>query len=140
MASPAFRVLIAEDNTPFRNFLCSALATSGEVQVVGQAADGLDVLCKAEELRPDLILLDLRLPNLNGIEVARRIRDRVPECKILFVTLESSPEIVDTALSVGNCGYLIKADLSKDLWRAVKATLRGERFVSSSLKGYNSNG
>jgi DNA-binding NarL/FixJ family response regulator len=85
---------------------------------------------KAEELQPALTLLDIGLPSLNGIEAARRIRKLAPESKILFLSLESSPDVVEEALSVGAMGYVVKAHAASELLAAVEAVCRGRQFVS----------
>jgi DNA-binding NarL/FixJ family response regulator len=103
------------------------------MQIVGEAADGLEAVQKAEELQPDLILLDLGLPRLNGIEVARRIRTLSPQSKITFVSLESSADVVQEALRLGALGYVAKAQAGSDLLTAVDAICRGGRFVSAGL-------
>src|SRR6267142_2509374 len=120
-------VIVAEDYEPFRRFLCSTLAKDSALQVVAEVHDGLEAVRRAEELRPDLILLDIGLPTLNGIEVARRIRELVPESKILFVSQESSADVVQAALAAGARGYVVKTDAGSELLIAVKVVLRGER-------------
>ena len=105
------------------------------MQVICEASDGLEAVQKAEELRPDLILLDIGLPKINGLEAARRIRLLVPDTKILFLTQESSADVVRAALSLGAVGYVVKARAGTELLAAVQAVLRGERFVSSGLSG-----
>ena len=84
------RVLVVEDHELFRRFICSTLGEGSELQIIGEASDGLEAVRKAEELHPDLILLDIGLPSLNGIEAARRIHKLSPESKMLFVSQESS--------------------------------------------------
>jgi len=127
--SSVVRVLVVEDHEPFRRLVCSALGKRPALQVVGEASDGLEAVQKAEELQPDLILLDIGLPSLNGIEVARRVCKLSSESKILFVTQESSTEVVRGALDTAH-GYIVKSDLGNDLMDGVNAVLRGERFVS----------
>jgi len=92
----------------------------------------MEAIRKVKELQPDLILLDLALPVLNGIEVARQVRDLAPAARICFLTLESSPETVGEALTLGT-GYVHKPRLASDLMPAIEAVLQGKRFVSSSL-------
>jgi DNA-binding NarL/FixJ family response regulator len=101
------------------------------LRVIGEASDGLEALQKAVELRPDLILLDLGLPSLNGIEVARHMRRLVPESKIIFLTRETSAETVQEALSVGAWGYVTKSKAQADLFAAVEAVLSGKTFISN---------
>ena len=129
----SLRVLLVEDYLPFRRFVHSMLAGKPELQVVGEAADGLEAVHKAEELRPDLIVLDIGLPSLNGLEAARRIRKLVPESKILFVTQESTAEIVQEAFRLGASGYVVKTDAGKELLTAVEAIRQGKQFIGSGL-------
>ena len=107
-----------------------------ELQVICEASDGPEAVLKAEELKPDLIVLDIGLPKLNGIEAARRIRQLSPSSKIVFLSLYNSPDVVQGALSTGALGYVHKTDARSELLPAVDAVLRGRQFVSSSLKDY----
>jgi DNA-binding NarL/FixJ family response regulator len=127
------RVLVAEDFAPFREFIGSTLGKRHNLRVICEVADGQEAIQKAEELKPDLILLDIGLPVLNGIEVARRIRKLAPESKIIFVSQESSPEVVREALNLGARGYVLKTRAAIDLLAAVEAVLEGRRFVSGGL-------
>ena len=108
--------------------------------VIGVASDGLEAVQKAEELQPDLILLDIGLPSLNGIEVARQIRKFSPKSKILFVSQESSAEMVQGALGTGAQGYVLKGDAGRELLEGVNAVLRGEQFVSGRFAGHDFTG
>ena len=128
------RVLVVDDFEAWRRFICSTLQRKADVQIIGEACDGLEAVQKAEELHPDLIVLDLGLPKLNGIEAARRIRKVSPESKILFVTQESSPDVAQVALSSGALGYVLKTRVEADLMPALQAVLEGKQFVSSGLK------
>ena len=128
------RVLVVDDYEPFRRFVCSTLGKRTDLQVVCEISDGLEAVQKAEELQPDLIVLDIGLPGLNGIEAARRIRKLSPKSKILFASQESSADIVQQALSSGGLGYVVKAHAGSELLTAVEAVLRNEQFVSSALK------
>ena len=127
----AVRVLVVEDFAPFRQFICLTLGNSPDLRVIGEAADGLEALQMAVELRPDLILLDIGLPNLNGIEVARQMRSLVPESIIIFLTQESSADVVQEALSLGARGYVSKNMVPAELFAAVEAVLSGKTFVSN---------
>ena len=98
--------------------------------MVGEASDGLVAVEKAQELKPDVILMDIGLPGLNGIDAARRIRELTPKAKIIFVTQESSPEVVQEALDLGAQGYVLKADIETDLVPALYAAIQGKRFIS----------
>jgi len=104
------------------------------LQVICQVSDGLEAVQKADELKPDLIFLDLALPTLNGIEAARRIANLSPESKIIFVSQESSAEVIEEALRTGARGYLLKTRASIDLLPAVEAVLEGRQFVSSGVQ------
>lgn len=106
-----------------------------ELEVVCELSDGLAAVQKAEELNPDLILLDIGLPSLNGIEAARQIRKLVPTVQIIFLSQESSDEIVKEALSLGALGYVVKTLAGSELLSAVKTVLEGKQFVSTRLTG-----
>jgi DNA-binding NarL/FixJ family response regulator len=130
------RVLVVEDYEPFRRVICSALGKNTNLQVISEVSDGLEAVQKAEVLHPDLILLDVGLPSLNGIEAARRIRKLSPESKILFVSQECSADVVQEALAVGAQGYVVKAHIGSELLAASGAVCRGRRFVSAELAGH----
>ncbi len=104
-----------------------------ECVVIGEASDGLDAVEQAKELQPDLILLDLSLPKLNGMEVGRRIRKLCPHSKIIFLSQDPSPEIIQGALSLGAVGYLLKSDAT-ELPLAIDAILQGKVFLSKRVK------
>jgi len=104
---------------------------------VGEASDGLEAFQKAQELQPDLIVLDIGLPNLNGIQAALRIREASPKSKILFVSENRSFDVVKEALRTGAFGYVVKSDAGSDLLLAFEAVLQGKRFVSASLASYD---
>ena len=122
MATDSFHILSVDDFEPWRRIVCSRLQERPDLQVVGEASDGLEAVQKAQELQPDLILLDIGLPTLDGIEAARRLRSVLPQSKILFVSQESSDDVVREALSTGARGYVVKENAS-DLLSAVNAAL-----------------
>ena len=103
------------------------------MQFVGEVSDGLEAVQQAQQLQPDLILLDIGLPTLNGIEAARQIRQVSPKSKILCISENRSPDIVEEALGTGARGYVVKWDAGSELLPAVKAVLQGKPFVSASL-------
>ena len=125
------RILIAEDFAPFRRFARAAIQQ--RAFQIDEAADGLEAVQKAGALQPDLILLDISLPKLDGFEVAKEVRRLAPHARILFVSQESSSDIVRMALSLGARGYVQKVSAATDLLVAIDAVLRGRRFVSSSV-------
>ena len=135
MPAPIIRVLVVEDFEPWRRSVASLLQKQPELQIVCEVSDGLESVQKAEELQPDLVLLDIGLPYLNGIEAARRIRAVSPKSKILFLSENRSWDIVEEVLRTGARGYVVKSDAGGELLPAVEAVLKGERFVSASLAG-----
>jgi DNA-binding NarL/FixJ family response regulator len=137
MPAPAIRVLVVEDSEPFRKFICSTLGKRPELQIVGEVSDGLEAVQKAEELQPDLILLDIGLPTLGGIEAARRIRKLSPVSLIVFVSQNTSVHVVQGALAEGAKGYVVKTDARRELLTAVDAVLRGRQYLSSRLSAHN---
>ena len=133
MDKSPIRVLVVEDCEPWRRYFSMTPQKQPELQVIGEVSDGLEAVQKAQELQPDLILLDIGLPSLNGLEVARRIRKVSPASRILFVSENRSADIAEEALSTGASGYVVKSDAASELPRAVNAALEGKRFVSVSL-------
>jgi DNA-binding NarL/FixJ family response regulator len=131
MDPPIVRVLVVDDFEPFRRFVCSTLEQRPDLQIVAEVSDGLEAVQKAEELKPDVILLDIGLPILNGIEAARQIRKLAPESKIIFLSQESSAEVVQEAFSLGAWGYVMKTRAASDLLHAVESVILGKQFVSS---------
>jgi DNA-binding NarL/FixJ family response regulator len=124
------RVLLVDDHEPFRRFVRTTLNARPGTEVVSEVSDGLEAVHKSQELKPDLIVLDIGLPGLNGLEAARRIRKLSPPSIILFLSQESSPEVIQEALSIGALGFVIKVCAARDLMVAVDAVLRNQQFVS----------
>ena len=129
------RILIADDFKDWQRQVLSLFRARPEWQVIAEAADGPEAIQKAEELKPDLIVLDIGLPKLNGIEAARRIRQLSLSSKIVFLSQNHDLDVVRAALSTGALGYVNKTDARRDLLPAVDAALQGKQFVSSSSKG-----
>src|SRR6185503_4707574 len=114
--------------------ICEVLQRRGDVLIVGEAADGLDAIRQAEALRPDVVMLDIGLPTLSGLEVAGRIRASVPDAKLMFVTNESSLEVAEQAFSRGAHGYVYKPRALRDVLPVLDTIIRGGQFVSGGLE------
>jgi DNA-binding NarL/FixJ family response regulator len=127
------RILIVDDFDLWKGFVIARLRERPDLEIVGFASDGLQAVQNAEELQPDIILLDMMLPKLNGIEAAQRIRKVAPLTKILFVSSESDAESIQTAFQAGGSGYVSKMDAAAGLLAGIESVLRGERFVSPGL-------
>jgi CheY-like chemotaxis protein len=130
------RVLIVDDYEPWRAFILSSLQKWSQLQVVGEASDGQEAVLKSQRLQPDLILLDIGLPTMNGIEAARQIRQQSPNSRILFCSENLSPDVAEEALRTGAGGYLVKSDAGSDLLSAVTSVIQGKQFVSRKLAGH----
>lgn len=127
------RILVVDDSAPFRQHICKMLAKLPNFQVICEVSDGLEAVHKAQQLQPDVILLDVGLPKLNGIAAGRQIRKLAPESKIIFISQESSPEVVQEALDLGARAYVLKSKIATDLQAALDAVLAGGQFVSNGL-------
>jgi len=127
------RILVVDDYEPFRQFICSTLEHRLGFNVIGEASDGLEAVQKSAGLQPDLIVLDLGLPKLNGIEAARQIRTCSPASKILIVSQESSVDIAHEAFSAGVLGYVVKTHAGSELVPALETIMEGRQFISAGL-------
>ena len=132
------RILVVDDSEPWRKQVCAMFQTGPELRVVAEAEDGLDAVQKAKELKPDLILLDIGLPKLDGLEAASRIRQVAPDAAIIFLTQNSDKDMVRAAMSTGARGYVLKTDAGRELLPAVTGVLGGDDFVSSGITGTDS--
>ena len=130
------RVLLVDDYEPWRRTLCSILQKHPSLRVVGEAQQGFEAIQKATELKPDVVLLDIHLPDIDGIEVSNRIAQSVPGTKILFVSQIKNLDIVKVAMGDGVMGFVWKMDTATELLPAIKTVLRGERFFSTGVKAY----
>jgi len=133
--SRSIRVLVVDDYKPWQTFVVSLLGQDPCLTIIGEASDGLEAVLMAEQLQPDLILLDLGLPSLTGLEAARRIREVSPSSKILFVSENRSRTIAEQTLTEGAEGYVVKSAAGSELLPAINAVLQGKRFASASLAG-----
>lgn len=127
------RVLLVDDFAAFRRLVYWIFSDKPELQVVGEALNGVEAIRKSEELQPDLIVLDVSLPLLNGIEAARQIYHVAPNSKIVFFSVNNSPDIARLALETGGNAFVVKSDATRDLLTAIDAAIEGKRFVSRSL-------
>lgn len=134
MGERVLRILVVDDYEPFRRYLCLTLQEKDHFQVVGQASDGIEAIQKAEDLQPDLILLDIGLPKLNGLETAGRVRKLAPFAKILFISQEFTFAMVEAALRAGALGYVDKLRVQSELLRAIESIFCGNYFVSGVVR------
>jgi DNA-binding NarL/FixJ family response regulator len=132
--SHGLTILIVDDKESFRHAVVSILSELPELKLLAEASDGAEAVKKAGELKPDLILLDIGLPIIDGVEAAARIRTEAPNTKILFLTQHDSPDFVRSALTAGAMGYVLKVDVGSELLQAVMAVFRGEQYLSSSVR------
>lgn len=130
MQASKFRVLVVDDYTPWRSFVVLALTSNTRTKIVGEAGDGTTAIQRVTENQPDLVVLDIGLPDMTGFEVAQNILAIAPKTKVLFLTEECSHEFVKKALSTGAHGYVLKSEAARDLVPAVTALLMDDYFVS----------
>ncbi len=134
---PSFvRILVVDDFAEWRHYVLEKLREDRSFEVVGVAADGLEAVLRAEQMQPDLVLLDIGLPKLDGIEAARQIRTVAPDSKVIFLSQENDPDLARAALSVGARGYVVKSDAGSELLPALQTVMLGKRFGSRSLAGH----
>jgi DNA-binding NarL/FixJ family response regulator len=127
------RILVVDDHAVVRRAICSLLSSDPVLEVVCQTADGEQAVLKAEDLQPDLVLLDISLPGISGIEAARRIRGVSPNSRIIFLSQHDSLQMVQDAVRVGGHGYVTKMDAASDLLRAIRTVREGKPFVSQRI-------
>ena len=132
-ASDEIRILLADDHEILRDGLRALLEMAGDMRVVGEARTGREAVAEAERLRPDVVLMDISMPELDGVEACRRIRQQAPAVRILFLTMHEADDYLFRALRAGGAGYVIKRSASGDLLTAVRAVARGESFLSPSM-------
>lgn len=131
--TPSMRILLVEDYKPYRSLISSLLSEDHNLELVGEAEDGLEAVEEARQLKPDIILMDIGLPKLNGLAAARRMLDLVPSAKIIFLTQETDADVVKEALNLGARGYVLKQYAEAELLAAIAAVLAGKRFFSLGL-------
>lgn len=134
MPARTIRILIADDHEIVRRGLRRLLESRTEWSVVGEASNGNQAVEKAIELHPDLVLLDVGMPELNGLEATRRIREILPQTEVLVLSVSDSEQVIRQALASGARGYLVKSDAGGELIAAIEAALRHESFLSPSIR------
>ena len=122
------RILVVDDFVPWQHLVSRFLESETDLQIMSTAVDGTEAVQKAQELQPDLILMDLSLPGIDGIEATRQIGIVSPGSKVLFLTHHSEPDIVQAAFDAGASGYVFKSDFNADLIPAIRAVLLGQKF------------
>ncbi|HJW89037.1 MAG TPA: response regulator transcription factor, partial [Anaerolineales bacterium] len=130
------RILLADDHALFREGLAGILASQLDMQVVGEANDGLEAVVKALELKPDLILMDIQMPGLDGLEATRRISKELPGAAIVILTVRDEPEKLFQAIKNGARGYLLKNMRSKEMIAMLRGVMRGEAPLAPAIAGY----
>ena len=129
------RVLLADDHALFREGLAGIIGAQPDMQVVGEANDGLEAFVKSQELKPDLILMDVQMPGMDGIEAVRQIKQVLPETIIVMLTVRGDDEMLFEALKNGAQGYLLKDIQSQYMLEMLRGALRGEAALSPNLAG-----
>ncbi|MGC8855333.1 MAG: response regulator [Anaerolineae bacterium] len=127
------RVLLADDHALFREGLAGIIAAQPDMEVVGEASDGVEALIKAQELKPDLVLMDVQMPGMDGLEATRQIKQALPETIIVVLTVRDDDEKLFQALKNGAQGYLLKDIRSHEMLTMLRGALRGEAALSTAL-------
>jgi DNA-binding NarL/FixJ family response regulator len=127
------RILVADDHPVVRHGLKNLLGSRPEWEIVGEAADGIEALEKAHKLTPDVVVLDITMPRMDGLEACRRIRKTVPASEVLIVTQHDSPQMHQTAVSAGAKGYVVKSNAVRDLLEAVQAVSEHRSFPAIKI-------
>jgi DNA-binding NarL/FixJ family response regulator len=130
---PALRLLIADDHEIVRKGLRSILETAHDCEVVGEAVDGRQAVTMAKELTPDIVVLDLAMPSLNGLEATRQILKNRPQTKVVILTMHETDPLIRQVLDAGARGYILKTDAGRDLVSAVEALRRNKTFFTSRV-------
>jgi two-component system response regulator NreC len=130
---PPIRILLADDHAVLRAGLKALLSAQADMEVVGEAGDGLAALEESERLRPDVVLADVGMPGLSGLELTRRLKESVPKARVLILTVHEDQSFLHRALRAGAAGYLVKRAAEEDLLAGIRAVARGEAFLLPSM-------
>lgn len=134
------RILLADDHTLIRSGIATLLKTNRDFEIVGEAADGEEAVEKTKQLRPDVLVIDLSMPKLSGIEATRIIKKQYPDVNILVLTMHESEEYVYQIVKSGAGGYVLKSAGKEELSAAIRAVMRGERFFSPRVSEIMADG
>lgn len=132
---PSIRVLLSEDHTIVRKGLRALLLPEEDIDIVGEAADGIEAVALTQELRPDIVLMDISMPNQNGLEATRQIKQLLPQVKVIILSAYSDDEYLYQTLKAGACGYIIKQAAVEELVTGIRAVADGASFLSPSISG-----
>lgn len=132
------RVLLADDHAVMRDGLRALLESNPNTRVVGEVSNGREALRRTEELRPDVLVMDVSMPDLNGVDAAKLIRDKFPGTKVVMLSMHSSREHVYRALQAGASGYVLKESAGTEVMAAVQAAHAGQRYLSAALRDVSS--
>jgi two-component system, NarL family, response regulator NreC len=130
-----YKIIVAEDHVHFRGFITASLEAADGLSVMGEAGDGVELLELLEEMRPDLIVLDISMPRLQGLEAARRIKTAYPEVKVLILTMHNKKEYLQEAMSAGAEGFLLKEGADTELIGAIREILQGKIYITPLMAG-----
>jgi two-component system, NarL family, response regulator NreC len=130
---PKVRIALADDHDVVRSGLRALLRTSADFSVVGEAGDGEEAVRLAEKVKPDVILMDISMPNLDGIAATKVIKERFPEVKVVILTVHEDEEYAFQILRAGASGYVLKNASKKDIFKAIESAVSGERFFSPGI-------
>jgi two-component system NarL family response regulator len=133
VADPLVRVLVVDDHALFRRGLELVLSGEPDIEIVGEAVDGVDAVTKAEALHPDVVLMDVRMPRASGIEAARTIRAAMPATRVIMLTVSDRDDDLFEAVKAGANGYLLKEVSIEELANAVRAVARGQSLISPTM-------
>ena len=128
-----FAIVLAEDHAGFRRLIRLELEGERDLQVVGEVCDGEELLALLEQIIPDLVILDISMPRMGGLEAAKRIKSSHPQVKILFLSMHKNPEYVQQAKKLGMAGYLLKEEMDEALLRAINQIRTGHTYISPAL-------
>jgi len=131
---PVKQILLVDDSLPWQRFVREMFESEADLKIIATATDGSEAIQKARELQPDVILMDISLPGLNGFEATRQIRTLSPASKILFLSEHSSTDLIEAALQVGGSGYVWRSNCRSHLLTAITVILRDQQFVSRRLR------